>query len=509
MFTQCTHCSTWFAITAEHLRQGHGEVLCGSCTRSFDALLNLRDALPGDLPGEAALERRLPSDGLGPETEDWVATLDVLPEPGDDGVAPTSDADALKDSPREREPLPDDGDSADGLGAPVARDEAMDSSHGDESIHYDSPLERFFASDSMDLDEAFEVTEANPGPSTSDQGTQAPTILTGESAEPRTSSAESARDPASTPVLAPADASTGDGRKAGDGADQPELPADEATSPPLGDIGRLNGGDDDPTALRVEPSLEGLEATSETPPGPQEAEALENDVALTHPDESSGLSDATPSIAGGTTGGITGPTSADDEGATTPNPTSAETVASVPPQVLPHVLQADYVRLERAERARRRRWAYVAGALLCVAALIAQYAWFLPGDLASRYPMTRAWLERFCAETGCELPLSREPRLVFLIQRDVRVHPKYEGALIVSAALVNKAVFSQPFPTILFTLYNVNGQTIASRRFAPAEYLDAAAIDGSAIMLPHEPVQVIFELLAPEEAAVSFEFKFI
>ncbi len=123
--------------------------------------------------------------------------------------------------------------------------------------------------------------------------------------------------------------------------------------------------------------------------------------------------------------------------------------------------------------------------------------------------MTRAWLERFCAETGCELPLSREPRLVFLIQRDVRVHPKYEGALIVSAALVNKAVFSQPFPTILFTLYNVNGQTIASRRFAPAEYLDAAAIDGSAIMLPHEPVQVIFELLAPEEAAVSFEFKFI
>ena len=97
---------------------------------------------------------------------------------------------------------------------------------------------------------------------------------------------------------------------------------------------------------------------------------------------------------------------------------------------------------------------------------------------------------------------------IHLVSRDVRAHPEYEGALLVTAALVNRAGYAQAYPRVVFTLYNVNGQSIASRTFAPEEYLETYS--GPRDTMPAEqPVQIVLELLAPEEAGVSFEFKFL
>ena len=454
--------------------------------RSFDALLNLRDALPGDLNGEAALERHLPAEALTSQTDDWGSELDAdasrtsmasTTETGQPTLRTNSpgseDAPELDLVPRNEDgtqEYPEPAGTRQGeTTAPNSAEGEGDDEASDEADV--PPLERYFASDDMDLDEAFATTVPTSEPSAVEDV-----------------------DLPENQGFAPDHAALEDG--------SPELAAlrlGPTAGPQIGDIGSLRGGASG-IAVRVEPKLEGLDAAADldpssdlhgNAPGTETSDEANSAGTMdTSPEDTSqenrrGTSDAT-----------------DDESDGKPAVPSFS-------QALPEVLQADYDRIDRALRLRRRRRIYVAAALLCVLSLLAQYAWFLPGDLTARYPMARPWVERFCAQAGCTLPLERAPQLVSLAHRDVRVHPKYEGALHIAATLVNKAPFSQPFPTIVFTLYNVNGQTIASRRFAPAQYLDREVADAPAMMPPLEPVKVVFELLAPEEAAVSFEFRFI
>ena len=57
MFTQCPNCATVFRVTAEVLRAAQGEVRCGVCATSFDALENLSEQ-----PFKAGAEPAGPAD---------------------------------------------------------------------------------------------------------------------------------------------------------------------------------------------------------------------------------------------------------------------------------------------------------------------------------------------------------------------------------------------------------------------------------------------------------------
>ena len=174
----------------------------------------------------------------------------------------------------------------------------------------------------------------------------------------------------------------------------------------------------------------------------------------------------------------------------------------------PKVLEDDIQRLHQlAARAKLRKlFAVLSVGLLVVMGL--QYAWFMPEDMASRYPQTRDFLDTFCGHAGCSLAEQSDPAQVQVVSPDVRVHPKYEGALLVTAQFVNAANFVQPYPLMEFTLFNVNGQTIATRTFTPEQYV-GRGVDIGAGMTPSVPTQIELDVLAPEEAAVSFEFRFL
>ncbi len=177
-------------------------------------------------------------------------------------------------------------------------------------------------------------------------------------------------------------------------------------------------------------------------------------------------------------------------------------------EAIPESLREDWQRLQTARAARLRNISLGALALALLAALAVQYMWFEPEDLLRRFPQARAGVEAFCKRAGCLLPSARDPAKIQLLSRAVRAHPDYEGALLVSATFSNKAPWPQPFPYLRFSLYNVNGQTIASRVFSPRNYL-AGALPPGALLPSGQPVQVSLEMLAPEEAAVSFEFSFL
>lgn len=147
-------------------------------------------------------------------------------------------------------------------------------------------------------------------------------------------------------------------------------------------------------------------------------------------------------------------------------------------------------------------------AIVLLLALAAQYMWFEPRDLVARFPQTSTFVDRFCRLAGCIVEPRRDPSRIQMLSRDVRAHPRFEGALLVTATFSNAAPWPQPFPRLRFSLYDVNGETIAARVFEPREYL-AGALPPDADLPPAQPLQVALELLAPEEAAVSFEFSFL
>ena len=150
---------------------------------------------------------------------------------------------------------------------------------------------------------------------------------------------------------------------------------------------------------------------------------------------------------------------------------------------VPEVLLDDVARMEAREPGARGRGVFAVLSVVGLLALGLQYAWFMPLDMLQRYPQAAPWLERMCRYAGCKLPERRDAASVQVVSRDVRVHPKYEGALQITAALVNNADFPQPYPRVRFSLFNVNGQTIATRTFMPQEYL-GAGVDESAGMTP-------------------------
>ena len=171
---------------------------------------------------------------------------------------------------------------------------------------------------------------------------------------------------------------------------------------------------------------------------------------------------------------------------------------------IPTVLQADYARKPSAFV---RALLVISGAVALVA-LPVQYAWFEPQDLVTRYPQARPYVTEFCNQVKCAQLLPEDRTKIELLGRDVRVHPRFEGALQIRATIVNRGNYAQTYPQLRFTLFNENGNVIASRLFTPAEYLRRT--DVSLLRLQAgETSQIQLDLIAPEDTAVSFEFEFI
>ncbi len=164
-------------------------------------------------------------------------------------------------------------------------------------------------------------------------------------------------------------------------------------------------------------------------------------------------------------------------------------------------------RRERRAPARNsaRAWRY-ANILLCLGLLgqlvyATRQHWL---DSAS----TRPYLDAACERLGCRLPPRRDVAQIALVARDVRPHPSEAGALVISATMLNRASFSQPYPTLEITLSNLDEQRIAMRRMAPQDYLnDSRAL---ARGLPAGATATIdLEVADPGKQAVAFEFKFL
>ena len=587
MYTCCTHCKTWFALRATQLRIGRGEVRCGHCYATFNALEWLSDEAPPELRSrdtEAtyAGATNEPEMGdirlLGRSVHDAVTPMGKVPSSTDPEVAAWSTSGANIAPGIEQATGPGDGPETrphteqetergieqgieQGIELGIERapgrdiEQATDPSFGSvigQDAHPDSaPSYRLEAWPEVTGPEASEATGADGSNDTSDSpampgtaakpaqhdkdladgstnapwphpahGTSMPSVEPGSESGIQSAAVaaleESQAPPLATPLPAiDSHAQTGNLRLADDGAvvghndSTPANQTDEVTFFTDGEIAYRSD------ATLLHDHALGVSPRDSSPDGAQDNVTAKDAQAEPESGSSSEESKTDPLGVGerdaltrnqGVDTGST-PQRSDDELIAEVVDRNAQAARVDDGADLPPVLRASrYVETD-TRRFTNAQWGMLALSLLLLLALLGQYLWFMPDDAMRRYPQLTGVVDALCEPTQCRRAQRIDRTQIELLSRDVRIHPTYEGALQVTLSMVNRAAFAQTYPYIEFTLFNVNGQTIVSRTFTPNDY--APEGDPAAELQPKAPVQVVLELLAPEEVAVSFEFRFI
>ncbi|MCW8935796.1 MAG: DUF3426 domain-containing protein [Gammaproteobacteria bacterium] len=145
--------------------------------------------------------------------------------------------------------------------------------------------------------------------------------------------------------------------------------------------------------------------------------------------------------------------------------------------------------------------------LTSISGLFLQYAYYNRNNLV-KIAELRPWLETMCQQINCTLPPPKDRKKIILSSKNVFSHPNVEGALMVSASIINQADFAQTYPIIELRFENVRGKTIAGRRFNAVEYLGIPE-DQISQMQPDVPVNINLEIKDPGNNMVSYEFSFL
>lgn len=167
--------------------------------------------------------------------------------------------------------------------------------------------------------------------------------------------------------------------------------------------------------------------------------------------------------------------------------------------------------MEKLQTHSQRRFHPVLGLSLIVILLLvsfSQLAFFRAHELVQQIPSSRPLLEAFCETVGCHYSGPRDIKQIQLLSRDVRLHPKEKKALLISAAMINNAYFSQPYPDIHIRLSDISGNVVAERVFNAKIYMGKLS-SPFLLMKSQTPVHINFEVVDPGKDAINFEFTFL
>lgn len=158
-------------------------------------------------------------------------------------------------------------------------------------------------------------------------------------------------------------------------------------------------------------------------------------------------------------------------------------------------------------RTRTRSILWGLGALLLLAALLAQTVFFYASDLA-HYPQFKPWVLSACELLGCQIRPQQNVELIELLQTSVAPHPKRAHALRIRASMVNRADFTQPYPLMEITLTDTAGAAVARRTFTPRQYLKNRA-DANIGMTPHVVVAALLDISNPDPNPGGYEIRLL
>lgn len=172
-----------------------------------------------------------------------------------------------------------------------------------------------------------------------------------------------------------------------------------------------------------------------------------------------------------------------------------------PPQLTPG--DANYqLSVPSAIPEKRHSGLFFLGIIVLTALLTLQYLFYQRTTL-SQQTIFRPLLSTLCEVARCNLPLKSDLNLIHVGTIRVENHPRQESALLITAELENRALFSQPYPHIELLMTNILQEVVASRTFTVREYLNVVDPPSS---FPNESLmQLQLEIIDPSETAVGFE----
>ena len=147
------------------------------------------------------------------------------------------------------------------------------------------------------------------------------------------------------------------------------------------------------------------------------------------------------------------------------------------------------------------------GILVLILALGAQIGFF-HYDYLIRYPALDTVLSMAFEKVGYQPPVRHTAKSIEVVNRNVFTHPNQKQALMITATLVSNAPVAQSYPLMEVTLTDIQGRTVALRRFRPDEYLANPADVGGA-MQPGAPVDIRLEVMDPGRHTMAFAFDFL
>jgi len=175
---------------------------------------------------------------------------------------------------------------------------------------------------------------------------------------------------------------------------------------------------------------------------------------------------------------------------------------------VPHRLRDAVASFEQQPISSKKRLFYSFAAALLVALAGFQLVLFKSTAFANTFPALQPLLVSMCQNLPCRYTGNHNRKLIKIVSRDVRLHPKIKGALLISATVANQASYTQPYPTILLKFTDLTGATVAQRYFKPTEYLGLLN-KPFALMPSKKPIQLNIEILDPGSDAINFQFFFL
>lgn len=179
-----------------------------------------------------------------------------------------------------------------------------------------------------------------------------------------------------------------------------------------------------------------------------------------------------------------------------------------PDDAVPHRLRDAVASLEQQPVSLQKRILFSIAAFILIMFLGIQLILFKSTAIANMFPILQPLLVSICENLPCRYTGSHNRKQIKIINRDVRLHPKIKGALLISATITNQASYTQPYPTILLKFTDLTGATVAQRYFQPKEYLGLLN-KPFALMPSKKPVQLNIEILDPGSDAINFQFFFL
>jgi predicted Zn finger-like uncharacterized protein len=170
-------------------------------------------------------------------------------------------------------------------------------------------------------------------------------------------------------------------------------------------------------------------------------------------------------------------------------------------------IEVDPLSLESNAAEKTLALGWLAGALVMMLLMVAQFAYFQFSEL-SREQAYRPYYASLCAFIGCRLPSVQNVNQMAARNLIVRTHPTADKALVVDALIINHASFEQPFPDLLLVFKDINGKGLASRQFKPSEYL-AGEMTGASTIPSGIPVHIALEIRSPGMVTIGHEIRLL